>query len=344
MIQEGRRWQAVRVSYPEDRSILTRARDLFYQPGQESYVDWLCGENPYGTPFCYMAMDGDFIAGQYMTVPVKLTVDGNPVLGCLSLDTFTHENYRKQGIFATLAESVYEDAGHYGMSFTLGLPNENSRPGFLKNLGFTEPVSFSVNVLPLPLRKAVSSSAARRAAAGWYRFGKLFEGNIRIRTVDTLDSDWCDSLWNYLQEARRWGQWKDGKFLNWRFCNNPVFSYRFLIAEDTHGRPMGYLVWRFEPHNSAGRRGAWVMDIDGLGLNVRFALIRYLVKELSAEVDWIKSMHSPLSRYGRALTFSGFVPLRQRSLIFRPHGRGTIVMSKFAGRGADLSTALADFL
>jgi len=344
MSQEQPRWQVVRVNYPEDRSLLVRAHDLFYQPGEEGYVDWLCGENPYGTPFCNMAMDGDSIAGQYMTVPIKLAVGGKPVSGCLSLDTFTHENYRKQGIFTTLAERVYEDAERGGMRFTLGLPNENSRPGFLKSLRFTEPISYSVNALPLPLRRASSPSAARRAAAGWRRIGSTLERNLRIRTVDVLDPDWCDVLWERIQTSERWGHWKDGQFLDWRFNRNPKFSYRFIIAEEMGGRPAGYLAWCFEPPNSNGKCGAWVMDVDGLGLNVRLALLRHLTGEVSAEVDWIKSMHSPLSRYGRALTLSGFVPLRKRSLIFRPHGSGTTGMPNFAGRAVDLSTALADYL
>lgn len=344
MSQETRRWQAVRVNYPEDRSLLLRARNLFYQPGEERYLDWLCGENPYGVPFCHFAMDGDSIAGQYMTVPIRLAVAGKPVSACLSLDTFTHENYRKQGIFATLAEGVYKDATSAGMSFTLGLPNENSRPGFLNSLRFTEPASYCVSALPLLLRKAFSPSAARRAGFGWRRIGKSFERNLRIRTVDTLDIDWCDVLWEQLRTIQRWGQWKDGQFLNWRFCRNPKFAYRFIIAEKMDGRPAGYLIWCFEPHNSDGTSGAWIMDADGLGLNVRLALIRHLVEEVSAEVDWIKSMHSPLSRYGRALTASGFVPLRRRSLIFRPHGIGTTGMPNFAGRAIDLSAALADYM
>jgi hypothetical protein len=344
MGSEQPRWQAVRVRYPEDRSLLIRARDSFYQPGEDNYVDWLCGGNPAGTPYCYMAMDGDTIAGQYMVVPIRLAVGGNLVSGCLSLDTFTNEEYRKQGIFVTLAERVYDDAEQDGMKFTLGLPNNNSRPGFLKNLRFTEPVSYSLNVLPLPLRKVASSSSARRAATGWRRIGTATHRKLRIRTADVLDVDWCDALWEGLRPLTRWGQWKDGQWMDWRFCRNPKFSYRFILAEDSAGNPAGYLVWCFDPHKLDSASGAWVMDIDGLGLNIRLAMMRYLVAEISAEVDWIKSMHSPLSRYGRALTLSGFIPRRQRSLIFRPLGQGLSGLPDFGGRATDMSTALADFL
>lgn len=333
-------WSALPVRYDENRSLLHKARALFFQEGEQAYVDWLCGDNPAGTAYCYMAVDGETIAGQYIIVPILLAARGEKVKACLSLDTFTHENYRKQGIFVSLAERVYGDAESDGCRFTLGLPNDNSRPGFLKNLNFIEPFALYQSVLPLPFRRLVGSRIADTFGRALCAVAAPFERGLQIRTVTSIDSAWGDALWERLRGQSDWNLWKDGDWLRWRFCENPKFAYHFIVAEDDAGRPSGYLVWS----RDTGARGAWLVDVEGIKLSTRLALIRHMVREAAPEFDWVKSIHTTFSRYGRALTLSGFIPYRKASLIFRAHGLGLDGLPPLTAHGTDISTALADFV
>ncbi len=337
------KWSARRVEFAQDRPLLHRARSLFYQPGDEDYVDWLYGDSPAGPVYCWMALDGDTIAGQYMAIPIYLVANGVRVKGCLSLDTFTHENYRKQGIFVTLAERVYADAEADGCRFTIGLPNGNSRPGFLKNLSFTEPFNLYGAAMPLPFRKVAGNRFADNVGTAWRRAGSPFERNYRIESSSTFDIDWGNSVWDKVRLKSQWGQWKDGRWLNWRFSMNPNHSYRLLRADDGQGNPAGYLAWRRDPDPERAHSRVWLMDVDGISVGVRLALIRHLVQEVASEADWIISYNTPFSRYGRALTLSGFIPARKESFIFRPHGSGINGLPNLTSRNCDISTALVDW-
>jgi hypothetical protein len=340
----GPTWSPERVRFPEDRSLFYRARSMFYRPGEEDYVDWLCGQNPAGPVYCWLAMDGDTIAGQYMAIPLDVVADGVRVKACLSIDTFTNVNYRKQGIFVTLAERVYADAEADGCRFTFGIPNENSRPGFLKNLKFTEPFGLYSSAMPLPFRKLAGNRFAKKIGAAWCRAGSPFERDLQITSTAALDPDWGDALWDKMRLKSQWGQWKDGEWLEWRFSLHPKCSYRLLRAEDSRGNPSGYLAWRRDPRPEKEHSRVWIMDVDGVNAGVRLALIRHLVREVAPEADWIMSFHTPLSRYGRPLTLSGMVPVRKMNFIFRPHGRGTTGFPDFTGRSCDISPASADWM
>ncbi len=74
-----------------------------------AFFDWQYRRNPEGRAaiFCYEAPDGR-IAAQYAVIPIPLRVKGTRIAGSLSLNTVTHPDYRRLGLFTKAATAVYE--------------------------------------------------------------------------------------------------------------------------------------------------------------------------------------------------------------------------------------------
>ena len=98
------------------------------------YDQWRFFGSPDGICPMTLAVDGDRLAGAYSLWPVRIKVGDDSVLGAQSMDTMTHPDYGRQGIFTTLAEACYEAAAARGFQVLYGFPNPLSYPGFTRRL------------------------------------------------------------------------------------------------------------------------------------------------------------------------------------------------------------------
>jgi hypothetical protein len=71
-------------------------------------------------------------AAFYGLVPCHFSINNEKFLAAQSVDTMTHHNHRKKGLFQLLAEKTYALARSEGIQFIFGFPNQNSYPGFVK--------------------------------------------------------------------------------------------------------------------------------------------------------------------------------------------------------------------
>lgn len=75
-------------------------------------------------------------AAYYGVFPVRVWLDGSIHMAAQSGDTMTDPRHQKRGLFVRLAKLTYELANAQGVRFIFGYPNENSRPGFERRLGW----------------------------------------------------------------------------------------------------------------------------------------------------------------------------------------------------------------
>ena len=118
-------------------------------------------------------------AAYYGVFPVKVLMDGKIILTAQSGDTMTHAAHRKKGLFIFLAQQTIKACSKKGFSFIFGQPNESSRHGFLKNLGFHAldnvvrwDLKLSIKTFPLPKllmprRKQLYLSYAKKVLKKW---------------------------------------------------------------------------------------------------------------------------------------------------------------------------------
>lgn len=123
-------------------SALARYSELFaacFSPQPKfghAALHWLYASNPDGQVVGFDAFDGDQLAAHYVCVPARVSVDGAPERGLLSLNTATHPRWQGKGLFTQLAGRTYEAAAAAGYGCVYGVANANSTPGFVRKLGF----------------------------------------------------------------------------------------------------------------------------------------------------------------------------------------------------------------
>ncbi|MGP3699597.1 GNAT family N-acetyltransferase [Rhodobacter sp. NSM] len=100
------------------------------------YLHWLYESNPHGRAVGFDAyLDGE-LAAHYVTIPRIYRVDGENVQGVLSVNTATHPNHQRRGLFTRLAAATYERAANEGYKYIVGVANAQSIHGFLNKLEF----------------------------------------------------------------------------------------------------------------------------------------------------------------------------------------------------------------
>lgn len=100
------------------------------------YLHWLYEQNPHGRAVGFDAyLDGE-LAAHYVTIPRVYRVGGENVPGVLSVNTATHPNHQRRGLFTRLAAATYERAASEGYQYIIGVANDQSIHGFLKKLEF----------------------------------------------------------------------------------------------------------------------------------------------------------------------------------------------------------------
>ena len=100
---------------------------------------WQFQNNPAGPAFCFLAEADGVIVGQYATIPTRFSIQGKETLLAFSCDTMIHPRYRRHGMFSALARELYafmED--RCGSQHGMGLPNNQSLPGFTGNTGLAD--------------------------------------------------------------------------------------------------------------------------------------------------------------------------------------------------------------
>lgn len=126
--------------------------DSFGRPLNRDLWEWAYLKNPFGDPVVSIAIHENRVVGHYAVVPMNLENKDGFIKGFLSMTTMVGVEYRKLGLFKTLAEMVYDRIDNLEIpSIVFGFPNDNSTPGFIRKLDWT--ISESYKVVKVPAKK-----------------------------------------------------------------------------------------------------------------------------------------------------------------------------------------------
>jgi GNAT superfamily N-acetyltransferase len=286
---------------------------------------WRFLDNPYGRVWIDLAWHGDVLVGQYAVMPVRMTVDGAQRWWAISLDTFTNPDYRRQGVFGTLAKSLYGRLADQA-DVVYGFPNENSSYGFYNKLRWIpvtpHPRLVLPGVLPAGLRRrhpavrtlapaadavlgvAVRGLSAVSRAVGWTR-------GVRTEVSEALPDD-LEPLWAAVAPQAGIRVTADRAWFTWRYVRHPDFQYRFVSARRGDAL-VGMAVVRPPPPDGRSRMGQ-LMDVllaDPDDADAARALVGASVEASCAGGGPAMSALAPVgSTLRRALLSAGFVPHR----------------------------------
>jgi GNAT superfamily N-acetyltransferase len=228
---------------------------------------WKHIDNPFGRSVILVAEIDDTIVGLRAFMRWQLDHGGDLIECGRAVDTATHPNYLRRGIFKRLTMEALEVAREVGLQLIFNTPNERSRPGYLK-MGWSDVGPIRVLIRPHPTRLL-------RARSG--SFPNLDE---LVPPAIPIDSDWrpagdparghtdTESTHTGLRTRR------SSPYLTWRFAAHPTARYG-AVAETS-----GTAVVR--PNLRKGR--AELVISDALGTSPTEA-VRAAVRGSKADYD-----------------------------------------------------------
>lgn len=261
---------------------LTRTKALFA---------WKHFDNPFGRSLMLIAEETGRIAGFRAFMRWDLVMPDGTTLRCVrAVDTATHPDFQRRGIFRLLTLAGTELAADQQMDLIFNTPNEKSGAGYL-TMGWRRIGTVGVMVRPGVgvLRRRHQHVGATSAAE---------------RSMATSDrtTAFADRVPLGLRTPRT------AQYLRWRFESHP--TGRYLFATSKGGVAIG------RAHNRRGRRELVISELAGTGSHRAAALLR-----ATASPDYTVAWFSTGAVERRWALRSGIIPvpgLRALTLMARP--------------------------
>lgn len=241
---------------------------------------WKHLNNPFGRSLLLVAESGQRIVGLRAFMRWTLTCSDGSELKCVrAVDTATHPDFQRQGIFRRLTLTGIDAARDSGADLVFNTPNRKSGPGYLK-MGWGEVGKVGIFVFPRlgGLRRNVETERP--------------DGPYLESTHDLLEED----SWQSDRQPMGLRTSRSGDYLGWRFKEHPTATYSIVQDSDSS------IVLRSNVRR--GRRELVVSEL--LGSVKRSNLFGSVLASTSQyAVGWF-SKGSPERRI---LLGSGFVPV-----------------------------------
>ena len=167
-------------------------------------------------------------------------------------DAMTDPDYRRQGMWSSIARQVTESAIEREFMPVTGFPNKYAYPGWINKFGMDH--FFNLWRLALALRpppiaskpgltealEVVASAPIDLIRRAWTHIGCRIDQSIDVER-DCKVGEWVDQLWKEERGRIEAGVVRDADYLCWRFEKNPD-EYTIYLAKRGSGKPLGFLV------------------------------------------------------------------------------------------------------
>jgi len=185
------------------------------------YFHWKYRENPAGSAVAFVADAGDRLAAFYGVIPEPWMVGTDEVRVFQSMDTMTHPDFQRRGLFVRLAELTYDQVrAQTGACDLVGIPGPTSLPGFTRKLGWREIFQFDLLTAPAVLIRAL---------------GRGRRGRITVETVDHPDERVHMVLRHAQNPGGKAAPRLEGDFFDWRVFGQSPKRLRVALATAPDG-------------------------------------------------------------------------------------------------------------
>jgi len=280
---------------------------------------------------------------------------GRRLTGATLTGVVVHPEFRRRGLFSSLVQACEREAWRRGADFVTTMPNDRSRPGFLK-LGYRDPGRRQLLVLPLNGRKLAQRVIRWPALAALLGFSlkpALYWSHQWLRTpatpleaiqqapedleeVNEADRQLFPGL--RLVRSRSW--W------DWRYTASPR-CYQMLRLRDAQDGTAGLVVTTMEQRN--GFEVGYIMDwlardaggVPGL-LAGALRQLKGAGAAIAAGVVSSKAQRQALSALG-FWSIPGWAPLKRFFTVFRPGPTLDAALTERLGAIASWHQTLGDW-
>ncbi|MCH8897978.1 MAG: GNAT family N-acetyltransferase [Chloroflexi bacterium] len=201
---------------------------------------WKHLNNHFGPSLVRVACnEAGLLVGMRAFMRWEFRAGGRRVRAVRAVDTATHPDYRRMGIFANLTSQVVDDAREDGVDLIFNTPNGSSLPGYLK-LGWQQVAAIqpTIKVLNYPRfalglarhKLKLPLSSAQIAPQEFFRqeptpVATLLEDRDAVERL--LAQDGKDP-----QQSSGIGTQRSWEYLRWRYADHPTIPYWAVTIED----------------------------------------------------------------------------------------------------------------
>jgi len=179
----------------------------------EALWDWKHQSNPFGESLILVAESEGRIVGVRALMRWELKTPTGSTLKCLRpVDTATHPDFARRGVFKELTMSAIEIARSEGVDLVFNTPNSKSRPGYLK-MGWTDVGPIGVLVRPR-LGRALKPNGSGPPT--------IAEAAPQLDPLEGVAPVAID------REPRGLRTPREPKYVSWRFTQHPTARYGWL--------------------------------------------------------------------------------------------------------------------
>lgn len=252
-----------------DRNDITEVLELYRSSGiiiSEEYWRWLYAQTPDELVLIARDRQTGTVAGLYAVITWPITFESVNYQTAQSVGTLVHQNYRRRGIFITLARECYERARSLGHHLLIGWTagTGSAMKGFVGRLGWHDLGQMPVLVLPIRTFRAMNwldMSWFKRISAGIYlSLRKIIkhprkpkEGGYRFEQ-DRWDFEGFANCWKSAIGHKRASVTKDSAFYKKRFTlsNQAGRFIPFVIRKDGQIVTFALCLERLTPNGIEG--------------------------------------------------------------------------------------------
>lgn len=220
---------------------LERFSELFEKcfdtPVGPRYFNWKYRENPTGDLVAFEAVHKGKSIASYGVIPETYLVHGNPMRVWQSMDTMTHPDYQRRGLFITLAKKTFSHLATIDPTFVIvGIPGPASYPGFVNKLGWKDIHSYRM----IFLHQSMHAVTKRLRTPP----------RLTFRRVREMLPDVRDYLQKRPRSPRALTNHFTPEFFDWRVFRNPMKRFTVLMVCE-NDQPIGMCVYTVDERHWA---------------------------------------------------------------------------------------------
>lgn len=274
-------------------------------PKSEALWNWKHEQNPFGASFVLLAEENGTLIGLRVFMQWQWRWRGTVYKAIRAVDTATHPDHQRKGIFKKLNLQQIELCKQQGIHFVFNTPNDQSRPGNLK-MGWVQqgrmPLKFKV-LNPIALAYAIV-----------FKNGKGAAGAGDPTPAQTWDPRVFELMDKYQVNDEHLNTALSSSYIRWRYTNNPLFRYNYFTDFENY-----LLIGRIKSHSFTKE----LRLVDCMFFN-KASTNRHISSQISKavlpycknnKIQVISFSGQQYQTYRSALNWMGIIPVQNRGPI-----------------------------
>lgn len=192
------------------------------------YWNWKHNNSFFGKSYVLLAYDNNVLIGVRAFMRWNWILEGKQKSCVRAVDTVTHPDYQKQGLFKKLTLTLLDECFDKNIDFVFNTPNANSLPGYKKmgwkELGKMDLYVRSTNLYCLIKNRLVQSNLQQDKILKTHEYM-----NISQVELEYLVNQWSkESLHIFKKDITI-------DYLKWRYADCPAYKYGFSSIKNGKG-------------------------------------------------------------------------------------------------------------